>query len=300
MTVEMLKPVVMSSFQRFGQHNVGRHAAALTFYLLLVLSPVLVLFVVTAGIFLGDDQVRMNLLAQAEDAMGEAQAAFLATLIEGSQELGTGIIATIISIGVILFAASMLFEQLRLSINELWEIDPGQTSIKDLIVRRLVAVVIVLVVGLVLVAWMILDARISFLSGTVGVLDGFPIWQLVSFVVSWAFWSGVFAVAFKLLPRKKLEWRDVWFAAILTALAFAVLRYLLAIYFSFSAVSVAYGPAGAMVIILLWAFYSFQILLFGVEVSRAYAEQNGSLYEGRRKGKSSEASSGGSAAQPSR
>jgi membrane protein len=277
MTVEMLVPVFKKAFKGWGEDQVPRLSASFTFYLLLALSPMLLFFVAATGLVMHSPSIREGLIAQIKDAMGEAQAGFISSLMTSTQSKGAGILATLFGLVVALFGASGLFEQLRESVNTIWGVKSQPCGVWSMVLRKFVAFLMVILGGLVMAGWLILDARLHYLNKNYMISAPLPIWQTLSFVVSWAFWSVVFAGALKYLPERPLQWRDVWLPAFVTSLAFALGKYLLSLYFSYSSVNVSYGSAGAVVLLLLWVYYSAQIFFFGVELTEAYALAFGSL-----------------------
>jgi membrane protein len=275
MVLEPYKRVFAKAFKWFGEDQVPRLAAAFTFYAMLSLAPMLLIAVATAGFILGESAAQTNIIEQVRSSMGTAQAAFVETLLQ-SHNSSAGVVAAVFSLAVLFFGASGLFEQLRDSVNAIWGLTSPQGGIIQVVKRKAFALVSVLLVMIGLLGWMILDARLQWLSHqTVSAV--MPLWKALSFLLSWAFGSLAFAALFKWMPRKNIQWADVWFAAITTALAFAFGRYLLSMYFALASVSAAYGAAGALVVILLWIYYSSHIMFFGVELSNAYAHECGSL-----------------------
>lgn len=275
MLLEPYKRVFADAWRWWGEDQVPRLSAALTFYAMLALAPMLLLAVASAGFLLGEDAVRANISLEVERSMGDAQAIFIDSLLKG-HSAGTGAVAILFSIGVLIFGAAGLFEQLRDSVNAIWGTTSLQGGFLPILQRKAFGVLAVVATAVALLAWMFLDARLQWLSKQT-VDAALPFWKAASFVVSWAFSGLLFAAIFKLLPRKKIAWRDVVFAAGITALFFGIGKYLLSLYFAFASVSAAYGAAGALVVILLWIYYSSQILFFGVELSNAYAYSMGSL-----------------------
>jgi membrane protein len=275
MVLEPLKKVFRDAWRWWGDDQVPRLSAALTFYAMLSLAPMLVLAVTTAGFMYGEESARANITEQIKSALGEAQAAFVKSLLQPHSEQA-GIWAAVFSIAVLLFGASGLAEQLRDSVNAIWGLKAPQGGFLTIVKRKVFAILGVVLAAVVLLGWMILDAWLQWLSKNT-VESAAPLWQAVSLIVSVVLLSLVFGAMFKALPRKRVAWNDVWFAAVFTSLAFTAGRYLLSLYFAFASVSAGYGAAGAMVVILLWFFYSSQIFFFGVELSNAYAFNLGSF-----------------------
>ena len=283
MTIEMLKPLFVRAFQGFGKDQVPRLSAALTFYFLLALSPMLLFLIAITGLIQSSDAFRNELLRSLQGGFGAGQADFFRSLLHKAGDTHAGIIGTIFGLVVALFGASGLFEQLKDSVNAIWGVTSAPHGILKMILLKLSAFLMVIVAGIVIVAWVAFDAWLHYVETHYTVYSGLPIWELVSFVVTWLLISPVFALMLKFLPTKDLQWHDVWMPAFLTGLLFSIGKYVLGWYLSLSSANASYGAAGAVVIVLLWAYYSAQIFLFGVELSEQYA-----LLYGSKKGQTEE------------
>ncbi len=180
---------------------------------------------------------------------------------------------------VSLYGASGLFEQLRDSVNAIWGVKPLARGIRQIVLSKLTAFLGVLVGGAMIVAWVLFDAWLHYVRHhySLTLPFQFPVWQVASFIGTCALTTPAFALTFKLLPCKELRWRDVWLPAVITGLLFAIGKFVLGWYLSLSTSNASYGTAAALIVILLWAYYSSQIFFFGVELSEQYATQYGSL-----------------------
>lgn len=278
---ESFKTLLAKTYENWSNDNIPRLAAAFSFYAVLSLAPVLVLAVVGAGYFYGEGAARTRLLSEVGSAVGPQGRSLVAELIDNSNKPGASAIATILSLMVTFFSASNLFIALQESVNAIWGIQQKISLVKGLILTRITAFLSVMFFGLVVLGWLTLDSWLGWLARHT---EGFQGWQVVSFMVTILFLSLVFAVSFKQLPRNRLQWSDVWPGAFVTALGFGVSKLLLSFYFAYANVSAAYGSAGALVVILLWIYYSSQIFFFGVELTYTYAHTRGSLVGEERKG----------------
>jgi membrane protein len=275
MVLDQYKKVFKHAWQWWGEDQVPRLSAALTFYAMLSLAPMLLLAVTTAAFLYGEASARESLLATLKESWGGAQETFLQSLLQ-PPKAGGGAITTVLGIAVLIFGASGLFEQLRDSVNAIWGLAAPQGGFLTIVRRKVLGIIGVVLGSVGVLAWMFLDARIQWLSSHT-VNEALPLWKALSFLVSWAFAAVVLAAMFKLMPRKRILWSDVWLPAVFTALAFSIGKYLLSLYFAMASISAGYGAAGALVVILVWIYYSGQILFFGVELSNAYAYDFGSL-----------------------
>jgi membrane protein len=269
-----IKNLLTKTFTNWSTDNVPRLAAAFSFYAVLSLAPVLVLAVVAAGYIYGEGTARQELLTQARAAVGPQGASLVSELLDNANKPGASAIATVLSLLVTFFSASNLFIALQETVNVIWGVQQKGPLLKGLILTRVTAFLSVTVFGLIVLGWLTLDSWLGWLERHT---QGFQGWQVVSLAASLLFLTGVFGVALKQLPPNRLQWRDVWPGAFVTALGFGISKLLLALYFSYANVSAAYGSAGALVVILLWIYYSSQIFFFGVELTYTYAHTRGSL-----------------------
>ncbi len=271
----------MKTFANWSEDNVPRLAAAFSFYAVLSLAPLLVLAVAGASYLLGEQGARDDLLrhvrgelGRENEELGKAAAEFLDTLLKKAQKPTAGLTATILSLIVTFFGASNLFLQLDDAVNTIWGIKQTGSMIRAVLLSRITAFLAVLFFGSVVLAWLALDSWIGWLVRHAG---GFPGLQYLSILTTVLVFIGAFGVSLKKLPRNRVAWRDVWPGAIVAAVGVALGKFLLSYYFALAGVLNAYGPAGALVVILLWIYYTSQIYFFGVEMTYTYALEYGSL-----------------------
>jgi len=278
LTLEMLKPVFMHAGLHFVKDQAPRLSAALTFYMMLALSPLLLFLIGVIGLIQNSDRFRHMLLRQIERGFGPGAQEFLKEMLHKAADTHAGIIAVVLGLLVAGFGASGMFEQLRDSVNAIWEVKPTARSFWQMVLNKLSAFVMVIAGGAVIVLWILFDAWLHYVRRQVGAEYPytFPIWQLVSFLTTWGFTTPVFTLMFRYLPCKDLKWQDVWLPAFLTGFMFALGKYGLGLYLLFSSANSSYGIAGSIVVVLLWCYYSTQIFFFGVELSKQYARYYGS------------------------
>ncbi len=269
------RKLLVTAGGNWSSDGVPRYAAAFSFYAILSLAPLLVLVVVVGGAYLGNNaQARSELLHQAQGFFGKNGAEFISTLVENATNRNAGIFATVVSFVVTFVGASNLFLQLNDAVNGIWKVRQEGSVLKILFLSRVGAFFGVLSFGALAVAWLVLDSWISWARRNIGLHGS---WQEINLAISFLFLLAVFGIAFKTMPRGRVGWGDVWLASVLTSLGITGSKYLLGLYFAKSGVASAYGPAGALVVILLWFYYTSQIYFFGVELTRVYAQQMGSL-----------------------
>lgn len=274
MNLKSLKSLLVKSGVKWSDDSAPRLAAAFSFYAILSLAPVLIVAVFGAGLFYGQRVDALNeLLGQAKSAIGVQGAKLLQEMVYEAMNRRTGIIATILSLAVTFFSASNLFLAFDDSVNAIWKIRSTGPPWKIFLVSRLLAFVMVLVFGAIVIGWLGFDAWLNWMEAYV---PGIAQWEYVSVIATLFLLVLIAAVALKSLPRKRLKWSDVWPGAVITAIGVDLAKFLLGAYFATFHVSKAYGPAGAVVLVLLWIYYVAQIYFFGVEVTYVYAHEYGS------------------------
>lgn len=275
MTISQLRDLFVKSYLRWSDNDGSRMAASLAFYAILALAPMLLFAIAVGSQFLDSGSLRQTLLHEARAQLGQGASDLFRSMIDSAASRGASTVAEVVSLGLALFGASGLFDQLRISVNNIWSVGPKKgNAIRNYVLSRLLAVVMALAFMTLILAWISLDSVVSYMRHHAE--QGFALWHLVSFVVSVAFLTGVFGLTFKAFPRGMVAWRDVWVPAFLTAFAFGIAKYLLSLYFGVAGVGSAYGPAGALVVILIWLYYSAQIFFFGIELTVSYAYSVGS------------------------
>lgn len=247
-----------------------RLAASLAFYTMLSLAPLLVLAIKIVGRLFGQDFARDQVKAYANQWMGPKAASAVSGML--SYNLGHGLLATSISAVVLIVSASAVFGELQDSLNTIWEVKPKPgRGLWGIIQDRFLSFVLVLGSCFLLLVSLIVSTILAAVTGH-GHHQGIT-WETFNFVVSIAVITILFALIFKYLPDVKVRWRDVWVGAIATAVLFTIGKFLLGWYLGRAASTSIYGTAGSVMAVLLWVYYSAQILFFGAELTQAYAHQ---------------------------
>ncbi|MEA2551847.1 MAG: rane protein, partial [Fimbriimonadaceae bacterium] len=222
---------------------------------------------------LGKTQGGMQVVHAMQNYLGKPAAQFIEQVIQTSAQPGASAVASILSLGIAVYGASNLFEQLSEAINFIWKADVKRAGLKGFLLGKIIAVAMYIVFAAVFVVWLAIDSWLGWMEAHTA---GFQGWQFISILVSIVFLTFVFALSFRAIPKGMVAWGDVWIGAIITAVGFAISKFLLSLYFSYSTVSAAYGSAGSLVVILLWIYYSAQIYFFGIELTCTYAHLHGS------------------------
>ena len=262
--------------------GLSRMGAALAFYTLFAIAPLFVIVLAIAGLWFGEAASRRELFSQVSGLVGSEGGDAIQALISAANRPKTGAWATVIAVVTLFVGATGVFVQLQDALNSIWGVRraPGR-GMRNFIKDRLLSFALIVGIGFLLLVSLVLSAGLSALGKYMGGL--LPVqetlWQGVNFVVSFGVITLLFAMIFKLLPDVKIAWRDVWIGAILTALLFNLGKFLLGLYLGRSSVTSAYGAAGSLVIVLLWVYYSAQILFFGAKFTQLYASQYSSHLE---------------------
>lgn len=255
------------------------HAAALAFFTVFSIAPVVIVAVTIVGLVLGDEAAQGQIAQQLEAAIGPEAAAAVQTAVEGSRIERSGILPTLAGIGAMLFGATTVFAQMQNALNAIWGVAPRPTrsSVSIYLKGRLLSLTVVLGIGFVLLVSLLLSvlvqALVVFAQDRVPVPA--PLLLGLDSVVSLFVVTLLFATIFRVLPDVVLDWRDVWLGAFVTALLFAFGRALIALYLSTTATASTYGAAGSLVLLLMWVNYSSLILLLGAAFTRANVQARG-------------------------
>jgi membrane protein len=270
--------VVVAVVSRAGAAWVADRApsmgAAIAYYMVFSLAPILVLVIAVAGLAFGEAAARGAIVEQLGGLMGQEGAAALEVMIRGAGRRGAGLVATVVGTAALLLAATAVFAELQASFNLIWKAGPSvHKKLTGLLRARLIGLSLIVAIGFLLLVSLVVSAALSAFGEYLDTI--FPglhaIVQSLHWASSLAVTGLLFAMMFKILPDKRVEWREVWHGAAVTAVLFTVGKYLIGLYIGSSRVASTYGAAGALVVILLWIYYSAQIVLFGAEIARAWA-----------------------------
>lgn len=280
MTARDLIRLVKDSGAKFWEDKGPRLGAALAYYTALSLSPLLLVVVAIAGLAFGREAARGEIVEQFRDTIGTEAAAFVEQLVLKSASESRGVIAVAVALGVLFYGASGVFAELRDALNAIWKV-PGRRpagGVLAVVKERLLSFSLVCGAAFLLLVSLVVTALLAGINGrAAGWLPGTDVLaEVLAFGLNFALTAALFAMMFKWLPEARLAWRDVWAGAAVTAALFSVGRYLIGLYLGRAAVGSTYGAAGAFVVLLVWIYYSAQILLFGAALTFVYAQRFGS------------------------
>ena len=275
--------LIRNTIHEWQEDRAPRLAAALAYYTTFSLAPVLILIIAIAGLVGGQQAAQSQVMAQIQDLLGPQGSTFVQGMIQSASQPATGIAATLIGAATLLFGALGVFGELQNSLNMIWDVKPKPArnlwdGIKRFFLGSLLSFTMVLGIGFLLLASLVLSAALSalgqFVSATLPLAD---LWlQVINFFSSFLVITLLFAMIFKFLPEADIAWKDVWLGAAVTSALFTLGKFLIGLYLGRSRVGSIFGAAGSLAILLIWIYYSAQILFFGAEFTQVYANLYGS------------------------
>src|SRR5687768_17052965 len=278
-----LPTILKLAYQGWKEDCASRLSAALAYYTIFSLAPLLVIVIAITGLIWEADVVRTQLLNQIQGLVGAEGAAFVSDLISNTGSQTEDIVATIIGIITLLFGALGVFNELHNSLNIIWEVEEEKTegvlqTIKKVVIDRLLSFTMILGIGFLLLVSLVISAGLSASQEAFGNMIPLSevLLQIINLVVSIGVITVLFALMFKFLPDVEVAWRDVIIGAFMTSVFFSLGKLIIGVYLGNSAVASTFGAAGSLVIILVWIYYSAQILFFGAEFTQVYSTQYGS------------------------
>lgn len=279
MSLKQIWRLLKETFKEWNEDKASRLAAALSYYTVFSLAPLLIITIAIAGAVFGDDAARGEIVRQIQGLVGKDGAEVIQTALENAQRPDTRNLASIISIGVLLFGASNVFAQIQDALNTIWEVQPkpGRSLVQTLR-KRFLSFAMVGGVGFLLLVSLIVNtglaAMVNYFSNLVPGVDW--IWQIANFAISFGVITFLFAIIYKFMPDVKINWSDVWVGSAITSLLFVIGKSLLGLYLGNGSFGSAYGAAGSLVVVLAWINYAAQIIFFGAEFTQVYASKYGS------------------------
>jgi len=262
------------------EHNAFRLSAALAYYTVFSLGPLLLLAVAIAGLFFGQQAANGELTQQLRGLFGPQGAAAVQQLLASMSKSRYNVTASVVGAVILLFGATGVFTELKASLNEIWETHPKKsTGVMGFLHDRLLSFAMVLAIGFLLLVSLILSTVLAAASDSISRVIHVPpfFFHAVAFLSSFAVITLLFAAIYKVLPEASVRWRDVWVGAVMTSLLFTIGKTLIGFYLGRSSTTSPYGASGSIVIIMLWAYYSSLILFLGAEFTHVFAKRYGSL-----------------------
>lgn len=276
--VRALWTLVKLTGNDFMDDNALRLAAALAYYALLSLAPLVVLAIALAGLAVDEQSVRGAIAHELGAVVGNSGAAAVEGIVRSAKAPAAGIVSSVIGVIVLLFGASGVFGELQGALDTIWEVTPKPgRGIKGIVKDRLFSFAMVMGVAFLLLVSLILSAGLAAVGSFLGSLlpGGEAVWHILNFLISVAVVSALFAGMFKTVPDAKVKWHDAWVGGLVTSVLFGIGKFLIGLYLGKSSMSSAYGAAGSLVLLVIWVYYSASILLLGAEFTQVYASRFG-------------------------
>jgi membrane protein len=276
-SIAILFALIKETFKRWSDDSVPRMAAALSYYTAFSMAPLLILVISIAGLVLGREVAQGQIIEQIAGLIGPKSAAAIQDMILAAHRPAKGVVFTIIGVVSLIAGATGVLSELKSTLNTIWHTrEPG--DVKDIIKKNVQFLGMLLGIGFLLTVSLVLSAALAsvgkFLSGLLPAPE--IILHGIDFIVSASFIAVLFAAMYRFLPNTKVRWRDVWVGAVVTSILFNLGKIGLGLYIGKSAVASSYGAAGAILVILLWVYYSGLIFYFGAEFTKTYADGYGS------------------------
>jgi membrane protein len=271
--------LLLDAFEGWRKDNAPRLGAALAFYTLFSLAPLLVLVIAIAGILFGRDAAQGKIVAEFEQLIGTGGARAIEEMIEAAWRTDISSVAALIGTAALLLGATGAGAEIKGALNTIWKAGPSRRpAIWNWVQARLTALALVVVVGFLLLVSLVVSALISATDGVLASVFPEPaiLLELANALVSFLVITALFAMMFKVLPDPEVAWGDVWIGAFVTSLLFTSGKTLLGLYLGRSSFASVYGAAGSLVMIVLWVYYAAQILYYGAEITHVYAHKFGS------------------------
>lgn len=271
-------PLFVESFNSWMEDRALRFSAALSYYSIFALAPLLIIAISVAGLIFGQEAARGEIYGQINGLLGPKGAAEVQTLVQASSDTGKSLLAMSLGLITLLIAASGVFGQLKDALNSIWGVmlKPGG-GILATVKGYLLSFSMVLAIGFLLIISLLLSAALQamnrFMTGYLPLPSfAIPLAAAVSFIVLVL----LFGLIFKVLPDVEIGWRDVWIGATVTAALFTIGKYLISLYLGRSSIGSSFGAAGSLILVLVWVYYSTAIFLLGAEFTKVYASRFGS------------------------
>jgi membrane protein len=263
---------------QWDEDQAARQAASLALYTLLSIAPLLIVSIKVAGIALGDEAARGQVSQEIGKLVGPQAGAAIEAMVANAQQPGQGLIGSIVGLAVLLFGASGVFGELQTSLNQIWEVKAKPNrGIAGFLKDRFFSFTMVMGVAFLLLVSLVVSAVLATVTEHFRGLIPYPaLWWVMNVVIGIGITTVLFALIYKVIPDAQINWHDVWVGAFATAVLFSLGRVLLSWYVGRSATTSAFGAAGSLVALIVWVYYSAQILFFGAEFTQVFATRYGS------------------------
>lgn len=269
------------AFRDFNDDECPVRAAALAYYTVFALPPLLVLLLMLAGALWDPQDVQRAMETQFASLVGQQGATVIHGMIQSADRPGSGgFVASVVSIGMLLFGATGAFLQLQGALNRAWEVrpDPESGGLRNFVLKRLLSLGMILGIAFLMIVSLAISALVSAVGDSFTFIPQ-PVIYALNIVISFAVLTVLFAAIFKILPDARIQWRYVWVGALVTSLLFVAGKFAIGLYLGRSSPGDAFGAASALAVILVWVYYAGMIVLFGAEFTQAWTHSRGAQIE---------------------
>jgi membrane protein len=257
--------------------NAPRLGAALAYYAVFSLAPLLLIAIFVAGLFFGRGAAQDQIIAQLKGLVGEEGGKAIHSILEHASQPGTGMLGTVLGVAMLLFGAIGAFVEVQDALNFIWGVQAKQgRGLWGIVKDRLLSFTMVLVLAFLLLASLVISAMLAASVQLFGQWQVGVVGHIANEVVTLLVVTLLFASVFRVLPDAQIRWRDVWLGAAVTAVLFEAGKFLIGLYLGHSSIASVYGAAGSFAVLLVWLYYSGQIFYFGAELTKVYARRAGS------------------------
>ncbi len=274
-----LLPLIKETFSEWTRHNAPKLGAALAYYTVLALAPLVIVVIAVIGLAFGHEAAQGQIMAQIQGMVGTQGAEAIQTVVANASKPSSGIVASLLGLLTLFFGASGVFVELRDSLNRIWEVPPKpDAGIWSMIRERFLSFGMVLAIGFVLLVSLLLSAALAAAGAFVSGFLPIPAWvlEIANSVLSLLVFIALFALIYMVLPETDIAWTDTLLGAAVTSILFTIGKYLIGLYLGTATIASTYGAAGSLVIVLIWVYYSAQVFFFGAEFTHVYALRYGS------------------------
>jgi membrane protein len=270
--------LLKDTFFAWQDDKVWRLGAALAYFTIFSLAPLLIIVITIASVLFGEQAVRGQIFNQISSLIGDLGARAIQTMLENAYESRSNVAAAVFGIAVLILGSTAVVVQLRDALNTIWYLaEKPINTLKGFVKARIIAFTLILSIGFLLLVSLVVSTLLTALSSYLGniVSNLTPFLKVIDFLISFAFITVLFALIFKILPNARIRWKDIWVGAAFISFMFTIGKMAIGFYLGSSHVATTFGAASSLVIVLLWVFYSAQIFLFGAEFTKIFADRFG-------------------------
>ena len=274
-----IRGLIIKPFQEWGEDNAAQLAAAISYYTIFSITPIIIIALAVSGQFFNKDAAQTQLISQISSFMGQETANFIGMILKNYAPSSRSFVVSAINFLILMVGASGIFTQVQFALNKIWDLPPKpHHRVISNLKNRLLSFLLVFIIGVLFLVFLMISAVATLVNTHInGNTQNALLAQAINMILLFAIFTVLFAIVFRIVPDKEITWTDVWLGAGLTAFLIMIGRYAIGLYLSFSKSGSNYGAAGSLIVLLIWIYYSAQIFLLGAEFTHVYAREYGSL-----------------------